>query len=50
MRFEAVAEPITDDDDTIRAALAEVPVAPMLAAVAHLTGDSTSSATSSSLT
>jgi len=41
VRFHPDPEPITDDDATIRAGVAGVPVAPLLAAVAHLTGDTT---------
>jgi 4-hydroxyacetophenone monooxygenase len=33
------AQPITDDDRTIRARVADIPLAPLLAAVAHVTGD-----------
>lgn len=39
MRFDVEPEPITDDDATIRAALDDVDVAPLLVAVAHLTGE-----------
>src|SRR5207302_7794413 len=39
MRFDVAAEPIGDGDDVILAAVSEAPVAPMLAAVAHLTGE-----------
>lgn len=41
MRFDVEPEPITDDDATIRAALDDVDVAPLLVAVAHLTGSTT---------
>jgi 4-hydroxyacetophenone monooxygenase len=39
MRLDFDRQAITDDDETIRAAMDGVPVAPLLAAVAHLTGD-----------
>lgn len=39
LRFDVEPEPITDDDAAIAEAVASAPVAPMLAAVAHLTGD-----------
>jgi 4-hydroxyacetophenone monooxygenase len=41
MDFDAAPQPITDDDATIRAAVAagDVDVFPLLGAVAHLTGD-----------
>jgi len=39
MRFDFTQEAITEDDDTIRRLLADVPVAPLLTAVAHLTGE-----------
>ena len=39
MRFDLAAEPITDDDDAIRAAVADADVVALLAAVAQLTGD-----------
>jgi 4-hydroxyacetophenone monooxygenase len=39
MRLHHDPEPITDDDATIRAGLADAPIPPLLAAIAHLTGD-----------
>jgi len=39
MRFDVAAEPITASDDEIRASLGDAPVPPLLASVAHLTGD-----------
>jgi 4-hydroxyacetophenone monooxygenase len=39
MRLDFTREVITEGDDTIRDLLADVPVAPLLAAVAHLTGE-----------
>jgi 4-hydroxyacetophenone monooxygenase len=39
MRLHSILEPIHDDDDTIRAGVVDAPVPPLLAAVAHLTGD-----------
>jgi 4-hydroxyacetophenone monooxygenase len=39
MQLDFLAQPISDDDETIRARVADVPLAPLLAAVAHLTGD-----------
>src|SRR6186713_1766138 len=39
MRLHADPEPIDDDDGAIRAALEEVDVPPLLATVAHITGD-----------
>ena len=39
MRFDAEPEPITEDDDAIRAALDGADVIPLLAAVAQLTGE-----------
>lgn len=39
MRFDTEPEPLTGTDEDIRAAVAEAPVPPLLAAVAHLTGD-----------
>jgi 4-hydroxyacetophenone monooxygenase len=39
VQFDFLAEPIADDDLTIRSQVAEIPLAPLLAAVAHLTGD-----------
>jgi 4-hydroxyacetophenone monooxygenase len=39
MQFDFLAEPIADDDPTIRSQVADIPLAPLLAAVAHLTGD-----------
>jgi 4-hydroxyacetophenone monooxygenase len=39
MRLDFPRDPLTDDDETIRARVVGVPIAPLLAAVAHLTGD-----------
>ena len=39
MRFDVEPEPITASDDEIRASLVDAPVPPLLASVAHLTGD-----------
>ena len=39
MRFHIEPEPITDDDATIRAGVIDAPVPPLLASIAHLTGD-----------
>jgi 4-hydroxyacetophenone monooxygenase len=39
MRFDFPRTPITDDDDTIRAAVAGIPLIPLLTSVAHLTGE-----------
>jgi 4-hydroxyacetophenone monooxygenase len=39
MRLDFDAEPIEDDDETLRAHLEGIPIAPLVAAVAHLTGD-----------
>ena len=39
MRFDVAPEPLTADDATIRAALEGADVAPLLVAVAQLTGD-----------
>ena len=39
MRLHIDPEPIADDDDTIRAGVLDAPIVPLLAAVAHLTGD-----------
>jgi len=39
MRLDFPREPITDDDDTIRAGLVGIPVIPLLTSVAHLTGE-----------
>src|SRR5688500_12899515 len=39
MRLDTTAAPITDDDATIRAALEDVEVVPLLVAVAGVTGD-----------
>jgi 4-hydroxyacetophenone monooxygenase len=39
VRLDPPAEPITDDDDAIRAALDGADVVPLLTAVAHATGD-----------
>jgi 4-hydroxyacetophenone monooxygenase len=39
MRLDFDAEPILDDDATLRARLEDVPLAPLVAAVAHLTGE-----------
>ncbi len=39
MRFDIRHEPITDDDEVIRAGVADGPLPAVLAAVAHLTGD-----------
>jgi 4-hydroxyacetophenone monooxygenase len=41
MRLQHAPEPVTDDDDTIRAAVTDAPLPPLLAAVAALTGDHT---------
>jgi 4-hydroxyacetophenone monooxygenase len=39
MRLDFDAQPIADDDVTVRTRLDGVPMAPLLAAVAHITGD-----------
>jgi 4-hydroxyacetophenone monooxygenase len=39
VRFHIEPEPITDDDEAIRAGVCDAPVPPLLASVAHLTGD-----------
>jgi 4-hydroxyacetophenone monooxygenase len=39
MRLDFDAQPIVDDDETLRARLEDVPLAPLVAAVAHLTGE-----------
>ena len=39
MRLDFSIEPVTDDDATIRAGVVDAAVPPLLAAVAHLTGD-----------
>jgi 4-hydroxyacetophenone monooxygenase len=39
VRFHIEPEPITDDDETIRAGVIDAPVPPLLASIAHLTGD-----------
>src|SRR5690349_17011412 len=39
MRFDVEPEPITASDDEIRASLTDAPIPPLLASVAHLTGD-----------
>ncbi len=39
MKFHADPEPITDSDEAIAAALADIPIPPLLTTVAHLTGD-----------
>ena len=39
MRFGVQPEPVTDDDDAIRAGVLDAPIPPLLASVAHLTGD-----------
>ncbi len=39
MRFDFPRDPITDDDDAIRAAVGGIPLIPLLTSVAHLTGE-----------
>jgi 4-hydroxyacetophenone monooxygenase len=39
MRLDFDAEPIADDDETLRSHLEGIPMGPLVAAVAHLTGD-----------
>jgi hypothetical protein len=39
MRFDVEPEPIAGSDDEIRASLVDAPIPPLLASVAHLTGD-----------
>ena len=39
MRLDFEAEPIEDDDEALRAHLEGIPIGPLVAAVAHLTGD-----------
>ena len=39
VRFDVEPEPITASDDEIRASLVDAPIPPLLASVAHLTGD-----------
>ena len=39
MRFDVEPEPIAASDDEIRASLVDAPIPPLLASVAHLTGD-----------
>jgi 4-hydroxyacetophenone monooxygenase len=39
MRLDFDAQPIVDDDATLRACLEDIPLAPLVAAVAHLTGE-----------
>jgi 4-hydroxyacetophenone monooxygenase len=41
MRLDFDAQPIEDDDATLRARLEGIPIGPLLAAVAHVTGDYT---------
>jgi len=41
MRLDFEAQPLTEDDETIRVHLEGVPLAPLVASVAHLTGDYT---------
>jgi 4-hydroxyacetophenone monooxygenase len=39
MRFDVEPEPISESDDEIRTILVDAPVPPLLASIAHLTGD-----------
>ncbi len=39
VRFDVEPEPIAESDDEIRASLVDAPIPPLLASVAHLTGD-----------
>ncbi|MCU1380423.1 MAG: hapE, partial [Acidimicrobiales bacterium] len=39
MRFDTEPEPLTASDEAIRAAVCDAPIPPLLAAIAHLTGD-----------
>ena len=39
VRFDVEPEPIAASDDEIRASLVDAPIPPLLASVAHLTGD-----------
>jgi 4-hydroxyacetophenone monooxygenase len=41
MRLDFDAQPIEDDDETLRTRLEGIPIGPLVAAVAHLTGDYT---------